>query len=402
MDVTYSGTVPVLKICMVSEEEIGGPRAMIPGGIGQYILRCAKLFAERNHHVTIVCMASDDFHIVQEGIEWVGLSTKGRSWDLTIYRWLRKQHFDVIEFPEWGGQGALSALLLPRRSGAVVTRGHGHSLLVQRAHGKRLKRGRQHMKEWMQLKLCRGILANSLYLKEEFMRDFGLRAKAVDTCHIGVDPAAIGNDRNLMVEFNGPVIAYVGGLDRRKGPELLLHIVATAKKLRSDLPVKLIMVGQDTPTGPDGTSYREHCLRTIKELGIDDQVHILPPKPRKELFQVYHQASVFVSATRAESFGIPYIEAMSIGLPVVTWNTGAAGELVVPGSTGFLPEYGEVEQFARAILTLVEDKELWQKMSKKAAARVRQAFTQQRLLDEQLLWYSSKIYHVPQIEVQNG
>jgi glycosyltransferase involved in cell wall biosynthesis len=377
-----------MRICMVSEEEIVGTAAIIPGGIGQYILRYARMLASKGHDVTILCQSKAAFESSNDGIRLVGLPRKGKlPWDITVYFWLLRRQFDIVEFPEWGGHGAIPAMLLPKKAGSIVTRGHGHQLWVQRVHGVKERKGRQHYKEWLQVHFSRGVLANSEYLKEEFIKDFGLKASKIDVCHISIDPHAIGNIESIKNTFKGPTLIYVGGMDRRKGPVDLIHILHELNQRHAEPKVRLILVGQDTPTGPNRSSYREYCIETARKLDVYDQVEFIPATPRKELHSFYNRASVFVSASRAETLGIPFLEAMSMGLPVVTWKTGAAPELINHDKDGLLYEFNDKKGFMNGLLSILNDKELWNRMSANAVENVRNRFLEKDILDQQVSWY---------------
>jgi glycosyltransferase involved in cell wall biosynthesis len=377
-----------LHICMISEEEIVGQQAMIPGGIGQYILRYSKMLAGLGHEVTLLCKSGSPFECSEDGIHLIGLPPKGKlPWDVSVYFWLLARRFDIVEFPEWGGLGAWTAMLLPSWAGHVITRGHGHQLLVQRVHGQPERKGRQHIKEWLQVYFSRGVLANSNFLRREFMKDFGIDSKRVDVCHIGIDPHAIGNTQPVEHTYKGPTLLYVGGMDRRKGPEDLLRIVSEVNKQPQAPRIQLILIGQDTPTGPGGSSYRQHCIDMAHRLGITDQVEFVPAIPRHQLHRYYKRASVFVSASRAESLGIPFLEAMSMGLPVVTWRTGAAPELIEHGRDGLLFELGDVDSFASGLIRLLHDRNDWRRMSANAVDNVTRRFLEKDVLERQVSWY---------------
>ncbi|WDL95262.1 glycosyltransferase family 4 protein [Alicyclobacillus sp. ALC3] len=376
-----------LRICMVSEETIVGKNAMIPGGIGQYILRYSESLRDMGHQITVVCRAERSFDSVDEGLRVVGLNCRKVPWNLCLFKWLWRNRFDIVEIPDWGGQGAVAAVFLPRSRGAIVTRGHGHSLFVQRAHGRREVKGRQFYKERVQLHCSDGILANSLYLRGMFTKDFDIKEREIDVCHIGVDPGAVGNVGTVDPQFNGAVLIYVGGLDRRKGPVHLLYIL---QKMRCRYPMydtKLMLVGPDTPTGPDGTSYMEYCKTVADELGVSESVQFFGVVPRKQLASLYAQASIFVSGSHTETLGIPFLEAMSMGLPVVTWQRGAAPELIVQGQTGYTIEFGDMEAFAQATASMIVDPVTWQAFSRAARQHVRDNFSESKLLHNQVTWY---------------
>jgi glycosyltransferase involved in cell wall biosynthesis len=379
-----------MRICMVSDEEIVGNSAIIPRGIGQYILRYSEMLAEKGHDVTILCKSKRAFDILNGKMRWVGLPQKKISWDVTVFFWLRRQQFDIVEFPEWGGHGAVSAIFLKKKAGNIITRGHGHSLWAKRVHGESENKGRQHYKEWLQVHFSHGVLTNSQFLKEELIKDFGLKSSKIDVCHIGINSGAIGNIESVSNPYKGSTLIYVGALDHRKGTVDLIHLLSDMNKKQSKQNIKLILIGQDTQTGPNNSSYRDYCLETAQNLGVDSQIEFVPATKRTDLHHFYKRASVFVSTTRAETLGIPFLEAMSMGLPVVTWKTGAAPELINHGKNGLLYELDDKEGFVNGVLSILNDSELWNRLSLDAMENVQNRFLENNILDQQILWYQKK------------
>jgi glycosyltransferase involved in cell wall biosynthesis len=76
-----------------------------------------------------------------------------------------------------------------------------------------------------------------------------------------------------------------------------------------------------------------------------------------------------------EPFGIPLIEAMAAGLPVITTRGGAASEIVVDGETGLLVERGDVGSLVSALCTLLRDPDLRRQMGRAGRERAARLFT---------------------------
>ena len=106
---------------------------------------------------------------------------------------------------------------------------------------------------------------------------------------------------------------------------------------------------------------REGYLRYLKASLPDDvaeRVSFLGMIPRSELVDRYYAADIFAFAPIwNEGFGLPPVEAMAAGLPVVTSRSGTVVETVVDGKTGYLVEKNNAEELAQALLTLLKDEE---------------------------------------------
>ncbi|MEI6043202.1 MAG: glycosyltransferase family 4 protein [Chloroflexota bacterium] len=87
------------------------------------------------------------------------------------------------------------------------------------------------------------------------------------------------------------------------------------------------------------------------------------------LIELYHRADLFVLPTRAECFGIALVEAMAMGLPVITTTIAAAAEIVQDGVNGFLIEPQDAATLQQRIETLLQDSTHRQKMGESARLR---------------------------------
>jgi glycosyltransferase involved in cell wall biosynthesis len=97
---------------------------------------------------------------------------------------------------------------------------------------------------------------------------------------------------------------------------------------------------------------------------------------RSELVDTYYAADIFAFAPIwDEGFGLPPVEAMAAGLPVVTSRSGTVPETVMDGVTGFVVEKNSVEELAQALLLLLRDDDRREAMGRAGRRRVLQYFS---------------------------
>jgi len=98
-------------------------------------------------------------------------------------------------------------------------------------------------------------------------------------------------------------------------------------------------------------------------------------------FDELKRSDIFVSASESESFGLVFAEAMSFGLPIVACRVGGIPEVIEDGKTGLLVEANDPDSLARALLTLLEDRQLRVQMGEAGLERVKNVFQLQTTID---------------------
>lgn len=171
--------------------------------------------------------------------------------------------------------------------------------------------------------------------------------------------------RNALGWGDEPTLLFVGRIQPLKG--LDMAVGALAELERPD--VRLVVVGGASGSQGDGEVARIWSL--ARELGVAQQIVMVPPQPHHLLSTYYRAADVVVVPSRSESFGLVALEAAACGVPVVASAVGGLLTLVDHGRTGFLvPERDPVE-FARDIARLLEEPLLAAQMGEAAAQRAR-------------------------------
>jgi glycosyltransferase involved in cell wall biosynthesis len=116
------------------------------------------------------------------------------------------------------------------------------------------------------------------------------------------------------------VILLIGNDWKKKGLDQLLRALAII-----ETPIQLLVVGKDDPG-----LYRP----VLRELRLDERVRFLAPSA--DVLSFYAAADAYVAPSLEDAFGLPILEAMACGLPVIASVQAGASENVVDGSTGYL------------------------------------------------------------------
>lgn len=153
----------------------------------------------------------------------------------------------------------------------------------------------------------------------------------------------------------GSYIIYIGTVQPRKN---LIRLIEAVSRIEG---LVLIIVGKTRGEGKQGWMYEE-ILKTPKQLGIEDKVKFLGFVPTEDLPHLLVEADAFVMPSLYEGFGIPVLEAMACGVPVIVSNVSSLPEVV--GEAGLLVDPYSVDQIEQAIRIVLTDKKLCQKYAK--------------------------------------
>ncbi len=172
------------------------------------------------------------------------------------------------------------------------------------------------------------------------------------------DPAALAAFRaqkGLPAQF----VLYVGTLEPRKNLTTLLEAYAEVVR-HHDVP---LLVG-----GGKGWLY-EAVFQRLEQLGLGEKVHFIGYIDEDELPLWYAAASVFVFPSLYEGFGMPPLEAMACGTPVITSNSSSLPEVV--GEAGITVAPTDAAGFAEAIARVLRDADLRQALREQGLVQAR-------------------------------
>jgi glycosyltransferase involved in cell wall biosynthesis len=228
------------------------------------------------------------------------------------------------------------------------------------------------------------ILTISESSKKDLVEMFSIPPEKVKVTYLGVDPVFYPRSKEgeeateIRKKYELPerYILFVGNLEPRKN---ITSLIKAFELIEARTEADLVIVGRKA-------WLYDAIFQTAANSKFCDRIHFTGYVDQTDLPWIYSLATVFVFPSLFEGFGIPNLESMACGTPVISSNISSVPEVV--GDAGILVEPRNIEQIADAMLRVIDDTSLSHRLSLAGIARAKQ-FSWRRTAQETLDVYRS-------------
>jgi glycosyltransferase involved in cell wall biosynthesis len=239
-------------------------------------------------------------------------------------------------------------------------------------------------------KACRlnDVIATvSNFSRQDIAEKVGVSLDKIRVIHNGLrEPHApdrtLYDDLSKRLSLDGRFILNVGGIHERKNIVRLIYAFSQLVR-RSGYGGKLIITGK-VSGAPYQEKMKKLCDDAIDESRMKDRVVFTGFITERELDALFHNADFLIYPSLYEGFGIPVVEAMKLGLPVITAETSALPEIA--GGAALLINPENIEEMVSRMQQLLQDGELREELRRKGFRRARM-FTWEKTTEQYLGLY---------------
>lgn len=312
---------------------------------------------------------------------------KGRPFSWPFIRALLTTDADIIHCHGYGeGRSELAIMIARLRRRKVIFSPYFHVYPYQRPLRKLYDKtlGR------LFFNLNDRVIVFTEYTLEQLLA-LGVRSERVRVIPLVSRPdvfdAHDGNEAGRLLCEAGvtgnPLILGVGQFIERKGWEYTIRCMPSIIARYPE--VKLLIVGPSKPAEP---AFRQRLLQLATETGVIDHLQILHDNTPEFIQDAYRSATILTHPSFVESFGLVLLEAMTAGVPVVAHNGTGIPCIIDDGVTGYVVDVRNVQQYTEALLSLLDDPALRQRMGSEGRRQAVTRFGQAQIASQLFAVYA--------------
>ena len=200
------------------------------------------------------------------------------------------------------------------------------------------------------------VFTSSEVSGRQIVQDFGVRPDRLRNVRNGIDVELFSPDERVAKRENS-LLCVGRSTDPNKGIRTLIQSLA---KLPDAVTLTLV----------DDNSPDNQVRAWAREVGVLDRLRLTGRVESAELIRLYREATVVVVPSRYEGFGLPAVEAMACGTPVVATRAGALTEVMQLTEGGVLADRDDPDSIAAGVRMLLESTEARASMAKRGRERV--------------------------------
>ena len=304
------------------------------GGLNVYVQQISKQLSNKNNVTVVTAEKAESFKIDNLEFHSLDLFESGLSVDdkeIHLQEFKTKleenfelENFDIIHAHYWLS-GLVAKQISEEKNIPYVFTSHSLGVFLEGYNKERVDC------EKMVMTSANVVTASSHYEHVMISENYTIDEKKIKKITPGLDRKIFTPDINLPREN---IFLSIGRIQEQKRQLETIKFLNNFKKADSNFLCYFI----GGPSGKSGNDYLAELKESAKELNLESHVEFLGNLPHKEIKDLMNKSKLLIHTSQYETFGLVAIEANSMGVPILSINTGSLIEIIENNKNGYFAE----------------------------------------------------------------
>ena len=304
------------------------------GGLNVYVQQISKQLSNENNVTVVTAEKAENFKTDNLDFYSLDLFEPGLSVDdkeihlqefkIKLEENFELENFDIIHAHYWLS-GLVAKQISEEKNIPYVFTSHSLGVFLEGYNKERVDC------EKMVMTSSNFVTASSHYEYVMISKNYKIDENKIKKITPGLDRKIFTPDLNLPREN---IFLSIGRIQEQKKQLETIKFLNNFKKIDSNFLCYFI----GGPSGKSGDDYLAELKESVKELNLETNIKFLGNLPQKEIKDLMNKSKLLIHTSQYETFGLVAIEANSMGLPILSINTGSLIEIIENNKNGYFAE----------------------------------------------------------------
>tara|TARA_A200000113_G_C8813653_1_gene338055 strand:- start:39 stop:1178 length:1140 start_codon:yes stop_codon:yes gene_type:complete len=200
------------------------------------------------------------------------------------------------------------------------------------------------------------ITTSSLFEEDMILENYNIDSNKMKQIMPGVDVEIFTPDLRIKREN---IFLSIGRIQEQKGQIETIKLLDNFRKVENNFFCYFI----GGPSGKSGSEYLDELKQTVIDLNLESHLEFLDNLPQTEIRDLLNKSKLLIHTSKFETFGLVAIEAIAMGVPVLTSNRGSLIEIIENDKNGYLSENLLDSNVNNFVLNLLNDNKKFEEIS---------------------------------------
>ena len=329
------------------------------GGLNIYVEKISNELSKNNYVTVVTAEKAESF--VNDNLEFKSLNLFDK--DLSVedkeiylqefinklYESIDLESFDVVHTHYWLS-GLVGKEIANKFNKPLVYTSHSLGIFLDGYNKERVDC------EKIIMTSADVITTSSLFEEDMILENYNIDSNKMKQIMPGVDVEIFTPDLRIKREN---IFLSIGRIQEQKGQIETIKLLDNFRKVENNFFCYFI----GGPSGKSGSEYLDELKQTVIDLNLESHIEFLDNLPQTEIRDLLNKSKLLIHTSKFETFGLVAIEAIAMGVPVLTSNRGSLIEIIENDKNGYLSENLLDSNVNNFVLNLLNDNKKFEEIS---------------------------------------